>query len=36
MAKLTKRAKAINEKVTRGQQYGIDEALSLLQELPGV
>jgi large subunit ribosomal protein L1 len=35
MAKLTKRAKAINEKIARGKQYGIDEALSLLQELPG-
>jgi large subunit ribosomal protein L1 len=36
MAKLTKRAKAINEKVSRSQLYSIDEALALLQELPGV
>ncbi|MDH3980600.1 MAG: 50S ribosomal protein L1 [Gammaproteobacteria bacterium] len=36
MAKLTKRAKAINEKISRSQLYGVDEALALLQELPGV
>jgi large subunit ribosomal protein L1 len=35
MAKLTKRAKATQEKIERGKQYTIDEALSLLQELPG-
>ena len=36
MAKLTKRAKAIQEKVERGRQYPIDDALALLQELSGV
>jgi len=36
MAKLTKRAKAIREKVEQGKQYAIDEALSLLQELSSV
>jgi large subunit ribosomal protein L1 len=36
MAKLTKRAKAIAEKVTTGKQYPLDEALGLLKELPGV
>ena len=36
MAKLSKRAKAIREKLTPGKQYPIDEALGLLQELPGV
>ena len=36
MAKLTKRAKAIAEKVTIGKQYSIDEALDLLKQLPGV
>jgi large subunit ribosomal protein L1 len=36
MAKLTKRAKVIKEKVEHGKQYAIDEALVLLQELPGV
>jgi large subunit ribosomal protein L1 len=36
MAKLTKRAKAIRERLTPGRQYAIDEALSLLQQLPGV
>jgi large subunit ribosomal protein L1 len=36
MAKLTKKAKAIQEKVERGRQYPIDDALALLQELSGV
>src|SRR5210317_1383257 len=36
MAKLTKRAKAIAEKVTIGKQYPLDEALGLLKELSGV
>jgi len=36
MAKLTKRAKVIREKVERGRQYPIDEALALLQELSAV
>ncbi len=36
MAKLTKRAKAIAEKVTAGKQYPLDEALGLLKQLPGV
>jgi large subunit ribosomal protein L1 len=36
MAKLTKRAKAIAAKVTRGKQYPLDEALGLLKELSGV
>jgi len=36
MAKLTKRAKAMREKVERGRQYPIDEALALLQELSAV
>ncbi|MEA2094039.1 MAG: 50S ribosomal protein L1 [Pseudomonadota bacterium] len=36
MAKLTKRAQAIQEKVTPGKQYPIDEALGLLQELSSV
>jgi large subunit ribosomal protein L1 len=36
MAKLTKRAQAIAEKVTTGKQYPLDEALGLLKELPGV
>jgi large subunit ribosomal protein L1 len=36
MARLTKRAKAIREKLTPGRQYAIDEALNLLQQLPGV
>jgi large subunit ribosomal protein L1 len=34
MAKLTKRAKAIQEKLTPGKQYAIDEALGLLQGFP--
>jgi len=36
MAKLTKRAKLIKEKVTVGRQYPIDEALALLLELSTV
>ena len=36
MAKLTKRAKAIAEKVEAGKQYGIEEAVSLLSELSTV
>jgi large subunit ribosomal protein L1 len=36
MAKLTKRAKAIQEKVTRGKQYPLEEAIALLQELSSV
>ena len=36
MAKLTKRLKAINEKVDRNRLYPIDEALSLLKELSTV
>jgi large subunit ribosomal protein L1 len=36
MAKLSKRAKAIAEKVERGKQYPIDDALSLLRELSTV
>jgi len=36
MAKLTKRAKMIQEKVTAGKQYPIDEALTLLLELSTV
>jgi large subunit ribosomal protein L1 len=36
MAKLTKRAKAIAEKVTQGRQYPLEEALGLLKELSGV
>jgi len=36
MAKLTKRAKVIQEKVTAGKQYPIDEALALLLELSTV
>jgi large subunit ribosomal protein L1 len=34
MAKLSKRAKAISEKLEAGKVYAIDEALSLLKELP--
>jgi large subunit ribosomal protein L1 len=34
MAKLSKRAKAISEKLEAGKQYGIDEALALLKEMP--
>jgi len=36
MAKLTKRAKLIQDKVTLGKQYPIDEALALLLELSTV
>jgi len=36
MARLTKRAKAIQEKVTRGRQYPLEEAIALLQELSSV
>ena len=36
MAKLSKRAKTIQEKVECGKQYPIDEALALLQELAAV
>ncbi len=36
MAKLTKRAKVIREKIDRGRQYPIDEALRLLQDLSSV
>jgi large subunit ribosomal protein L1 len=34
MAKLSKRAKAIAEKLEPGKQYAIDEALALLKEMP--
>jgi large subunit ribosomal protein L1 len=33
MAKLTKRARLIREKVDSSREYGIEEAVSLLQEL---
>jgi len=36
MAKLTKKAKLVKEKVTAGRQYPIDEALALLLELSTV
>jgi large subunit ribosomal protein L1 len=36
MAKLTKRAKAIREKVARGKQYPLEEAIALLQEISSV
>ena len=36
MAKLTKRIKAIREKIERGRQYPVDDALRLLQELSSV
>ncbi|MGB5540695.1 MAG: 50S ribosomal protein L1 [Gammaproteobacteria bacterium] len=36
MAKLTKRAKAIREKIEHGRQYPIDDALRLLQDLSSV
>ena len=36
MAKLTKRAKAIAEKITQGKQYPLEEALGLLKEISGV
>ena len=34
MAKLSKRAKVIGEKLVHGKLYPIEEALSLLKELP--
>ena len=34
MAKLSKRFKAINEKLERGKFYAIEDALNLLKELP--
>lgn len=34
MAKLSKRAKAIGEKIEAGKSYGIDEALALLKSMP--
>ena len=34
MAKLSKRAKAISEKLEAGKFYAIDDALSLLKEMP--
>ncbi|MDO5089946.1 MAG: 50S ribosomal protein L1 [Cardiobacteriaceae bacterium] len=36
MAKLTKRAKAIREKLEPGKVYSLEEALSLLKAMPGV
>jgi len=36
MARLTKRLKAINEKIDRNRQYPVEEALSLLKELSTV
>jgi len=36
MARLTKRAKVIREKVSRGKQYPLEEAIALLQELSSV
>jgi large subunit ribosomal protein L1 len=36
MAKLTKRAKAMREKLTPGKQYALDEALGLLQQFSSV
>ena len=36
MAKLTKRQKAINEKVQAGKLYGLTEALTLLKDLSTV
>jgi len=36
MARLSKRVKAIREKVAPGKQYPVEEALTLLQELSGV
>ncbi|HEC00013.1 MAG TPA: 50S ribosomal protein L1 [Thiotrichales bacterium] len=35
MAKLSKRMKAIREKIEPGKQYPVDEAFKLLKELPG-
>jgi large subunit ribosomal protein L1 len=34
MAKITKRMKAIREKLQHGKQYGVDDALALLKSLP--
>lgn len=34
MAKFSKRAKAISEKLEAGKQYGIDEALAILKDMP--
>jgi large subunit ribosomal protein L1 len=36
MAKLTKRIKSLREKVARGKQYPVEEALALLRELSSV
>ena len=36
MAKLSKRQKAFKEKIEEGKHYGIDEAVSLLNELSTV
>jgi large subunit ribosomal protein L1 len=36
MAKLSKRARAIREKIEAGKQYGVEEAFSLLKELSTV
>jgi large subunit ribosomal protein L1 len=36
MAKLTKRIKSLREKVSRGKQYPVEEALALLRELSSV
>ena len=36
MAKLSKRAKAIREKLEAGKFYNIDEALELLKSMPPV
>ena len=36
MAKLTKRQKAIREKIEAGKLYAIDEAVSLLKEVSAV
>jgi len=35
MAKLTKRAKAISEKIERNKQYAAEDAFALLKDLPG-
>ena len=36
MAKLSKRMKAIQEKLDKTKSYAIDEAIALLQDLPKV
>ena len=36
MATLSKRIKAVREKIERGKAYPIDEALSLLKQMSGV